>query len=79
MASEIFVIDEKGKKREPNLMESFLIKHGWSQYYHAGYWVNRKVIDDHERKDHTNYGRSFAEAVAWESGYQKALKDNHLI
>lgn len=75
MAIETYkILNERGEKVEPNAFQEFLIRNEWSQYYHHDYWVNEKVIDDKKRQDYTNYGYPTMEAVAYERGWQKALK-----
>lgn len=74
----ITVVNAKGENVEPNPMQSYLMGRGWHQYYHHDYWVNPKTIEDPTRQDYTNFGGTLNEALAFEKGYDKALKDNNI-
>lgn len=51
---------------EKELIEKFLERRGWYQYYNDNYWVNKKTVTPDKGMDYTNYGMDLQSAFIHE-------------
>lgn len=51
---------------EKELIEKFLTRRGWGQWYHKNNWVHSKTVKDPAAQDYTNYGMDLQSAFIYE-------------